>query len=247
MILNVGAFCFQLEVCTSLNMYVSAVCIPRVTSGPNLKIIADMLTDLILPSFLRTTTIMLRACQRHFAPENQLRVYVYRTLSGHDASIEEINEANERCHGEVKIKLTNDHGWGVFALKDYSPDERVMVGKCLMVEPEQGTHTIQTDWKTHVFMDLPSRYSNHVCGTANLGIKDNEHGAYDFYAISSISAGEELRWDYSTSEYEIENFKCSCESPLCRRFVKGFRSDGSRTRAIYGEKYIANYLKTKGP
>ena len=191
--------------------------------------------------------MMLRACQRLFVPRNQLRVSVCRTFSGHNASIEEIKEANERCHGEVEIQLTDDHGWGVFASKDYSPDERVMVGKCLKVEPEQGTHTIQTDWNKHVFMDLPSRCSNHVCGTANLGIKDNEHGAYDFYAMYPISTGEELRWDYSTSEYEIENFKCSCESPLCRRFVKGFRSNGSRVRAIYGEKFIANYLKTKGP
>lgn len=180
-------------------------------------------------------------------PRNQLQVAVYRSFSGHDASLEEINEANERCRGEVEVRLSDDHGWGVFALKDYSQDERVLVGRCLKEEPEQGTHTIQTGWDKHVFMDLPARYSNHVCGTANLGIKDNEHGAYDFHAINPISTGEELRWDYSTSEYDITDFKCSCGSPLCRRFVKGFRAHGCRVRAVYGEKYIANYLLTEGP
>lgn len=190
---------------------------------------------------------MLRACRLLIAPRNHCRVAAFRRFLGHDASLEEIKEANERCRAEVEIRLTYDHGWGVFALKDYNPDERVMVGKCLKVEEGQGTHTIQVGWDTHIFMDLPARYSNHVCGIANVGIKDNEHDAYDFHAIAPISAGDELRWDYSTSEYEIKNFKCSCGSPLCRRFVKGFRSNGSRVRAVYGEKYIANYLKTDGP
>jgi hypothetical protein len=188
---------------------------------------------------------MLRICRGLAAPRNRIGVAVSRNFSGHDATLEEINEANERCRGEVEVRLTNDHGWGIFALKDYSPNERVIVGRALRVEPEQGTHTIQTGWEKHVFMDLPARYVNHVCGTANLGIVDNEHGAYDFHALRDIPAGEELRWDYECTEYVIPQFKCTCESPLCRRHLKGYRSNGSRVRAVYGDKHIANYLKSE--
>jgi len=189
--------------------------------------------------------MLLRACRQLHLTRSHLRVAISRSFSGHDATLEEINEANERCRGEVEIRLTDDHGWGLIALKDYKPNDKVIVGRALRIEPEQGTHTIQTDWDKHVFMDLPARYVNHVCGIANLGIRDNEYGAYDFYAIQDIQAEEELRWDYECTEYQIPNFKCTCGSPLCRRHLKGYRSNGSRVRAVYGDQYIAEYLKSE--
>ena len=42
-------------------------------------------------------------------------------------------------------------------------------------------------------MDLPARFINHSC-EANVGITDNNLGAFDFYAIMSIRQGEELTW-----------------------------------------------------
>lgn len=180
---------------------------------------------------------------RHFSAQPQQRDKSDATADENDATIEEINEANDRWKGEVEIRLTDDHGWGIYALKDYSPEERVMVGRALRQEPTQDSHTIQTGWDTHVFMDLPARYVNHICGTANLGIVDNEHGAYDFLALCEIAKGDELRWDYECTEYKIPSFQCTCGSPLCRRFLSGYSRNGSRVRAVYGDKYIANYLK----
>ena len=189
-----------------------------------------------------TVNMLLRACRHLVVPRNEFAFL--RKFSGRDAALlEEIKKANERCRGEVEIRLTDSHGWGLFALRDYTTNDKVIVGRSLWSEPEQGMHTIQTDWNKHVFMDLPARFINHVCGTANLGLRDNEHGAYDFHALQDIQAGEELRCDYECTEYQIENFKCECESPLCRRHLKGYRSNGSRVRAVYGEKYIADYLK----
>lgn len=183
-----------------------------------------------------------RTCRHLVVPRNQRLVRYY--FSGHDTVLrEEIKKANDRCRGEVEIRLTDSHGWGLFALRDYATNDKVIVGRSLWTEPEQGTHTIQTDWKTHIVMDLPARFINHVCGTANLGVRDNEHGAYDFYALHDIQTGEELRCDYECTEYQIDNFKCECGSPLCRRHLKGYRSNGSRVRAVYGNKYIADYLK----
>ena len=51
-------------------------------------------------------------------------------------------------------------------------------------------------------MDLPAVMINHSCD-ANVGIKDNELGAYDFIAIKHIKDNEELTWDYGCAEYSV--------------------------------------------
>ena len=42
-------------------------------------------------------------------------------------------------------------------------------------------------------MDLPARFINHSC-EANVGIVDNDVGAFDFLSIKPIFTGEELTW-----------------------------------------------------
>ena len=44
-----------------------------------------------------------------------------------------------------------------------------------------------------VFMDLPARFINHSC-EANVGIRDNNAGAFDFLALQPVLRGEELTW-----------------------------------------------------
>lgn len=159
---------------------------------------------------------------------------------------DEIDEANERYQGHLEIRETENHGYGLFALKDFVPKELVMVGRAIREEPTQTPHSVQTGWHTHVRMDLPARFINHVCGTANVGIVDNNLGAFDFYALCNIAEGDEVRFDYECTEYEIQAFRCTCGSPLCRRILRGFRKNGSRVRAVYGDTYIASYLKGGG-
>ena len=56
-------------------------------------------------------------------------------------------------------------------------------------------HTIQRDFDEHVLMDLPGRLLNHSCH-ANIGLVDNDMGAFDFYALRDIAAGDEFTIDY---------------------------------------------------
>ena len=186
---------------------------------------------------------MLRACHYLLAPRNQRRVVTARCLSSYAATAEEIEEANERYRGSIEIRQTTDNrGWGLFALCSFCTGDQVMSARSLKIETERGMYTIQTDWDVHVVMDLPARLVNHVCGVANLGIRDNELGAYDFLALKDIQAGQELTWDYETAEFEMGGFKCTCGSPVCRRVLRGFRANGSRVRALHGNKFIASYL-----
>ena len=107
----------------------------------------------------------------------------------------------------------------------------------------RGSHTIQTGWRRHSAIDLPARLVNHSCG-ANVGIRDNEEGAYDFFALRLIRAGEEVTWDYACSEYEVVGFDvCLCGHADCRGKVGGFAEHGELVREKYGESFIADYLK----
>ena len=91
-------------------------------------------------------------------------------------------------------------------------------------------------------MDLPATLINHSCD-ANVGIRDNDLGAYDFFALTDIVEGEELVWDYNASEWEISTpFQCACGSPRCRGRLRGFKHDGEHIRDAYGPFY-ASYLK----
>ena len=108
---------------------------------------------------------------------------------------------------------------------------------------EPDSHSVQTGWKKHVQVDLPTRFINHCC-SANVGLENNDKGAYDFFALSKIEAGTELVWDYETSEYEITyDGPCLCGSPVCRGKLKGYKYHGSQVEAMYGTKHIAGYLK----
>lgn len=94
----------------------------------------------------------------------------------------------------------------------------------------------------HIYIDLPARFINHSCD-ANCGIKDNEFGAYDFFARRVILEGDELNFNYETTEHVISAFEtCMCGSENCRGYVAGFGKHGDELKEDYGE-YVADYLK----
>jgi hypothetical protein len=157
--------------------------------------------------------------------------------------MEEIREANARYDGKAVIRLTIDQrGWGLFALTTFQQGDFVMRGTAVDQSSVQTKHSLQLDWDWHVEMDLPSRFINHICNDANVGVRPNEFGAYDFYALRRIDIDEELLWDYETTEYQIKGFSCSCGSSACRGELKGFKVHGEQLIAAYGEDFIAPYL-----
>jgi SET domain len=108
-------------------------------------------------------------------------------------------------------------------------------------------HTLQIDWKKHVLMNLPTRFLNHKCGTANVGIHGgsiNENGVFDFFALIPIKAGDEITFDYETTEFEMLNggFDCHCVSPICRGKLRGFMYSADAVLKVFDKKHIAPYL-----
>jgi hypothetical protein len=163
--------------------------------------------------------------------------------SEEDQEILEIKEATARYDGRVAIQKTADQrGWGLFALTTFHRGDLVMRGTAVEKSSVQTKHSVQLDWDWHVEMDLPSRFINHICNDANVGVRPNEFGAYNFYALHQIDKDQELLWDYETTEYQIEGFPCSCGSSTCRGELKGFKVHKEQVIETYGEDFIAPYL-----
>ena len=158
-----------------------------------------------------------------------------------------VKETNDAYRGVLRIVRNKyDGDYGLIANRDFEKGDYIMTGSSKSSSKKKGTHTIQTNYDTHVIMDLPAILINHSC-FGNVGIVDNpKSGAYDFYAIQSISKETELVWDYETAEYEITNFpKCGCrQKEYCRTILRGYKVHGSIVRQQYGSQYIANYLLT---
>jgi hypothetical protein len=167
----------------------------------------------------------------------------------------EIDEANERYADKVVIQQTPDaRGWGLYAEQSFQKGDVVMQARSLQVATFQDSHSIQIGWGTHILVDLPARFVNHICGRATLGIQivqptTKEVNMIDFVALQDIAVGDELLWDYESSEYVINNFACACGSPVCRKQLRGFRHHGEAVVAGYGgsNDYIAPYLLTEPP
>jgi uncharacterized protein len=142
---------------------------------------------------------------------------------------------------DVIIKET-DKGRGVFAARQFTQGETVVVGIRIEEVPERTIYSLQMDFNLHVNLDEPARVINHSCDP-NTGVRNNQFRGYDFVALYDIEAGDEITWDYETTEHEsIAISQCLCGSLYCRGTILGFKFREQMLRKRYGE-YIADYLK----
>ena len=147
------------------------------------------------------------------------------------------------------MKKVNPYQWGVFAQRPYAKGSIVISSNLTDVTPNPKatscSHSIQTNWNEHILMDLPAIFMNHTCDP-NVGVAKelNEGGSYDFVALRDIEEGEEVRFDYETTEYvAVGSFEvCKCGSANCRGAIKGYKYNKDVLLEQYGGKNIAAYL-----
>ena len=116
-------------------------------------------------------------------------------------------------------------GRGLFAVRDYAADDLILVFKGPRVGrdhpihlTEEGANLLQTGRRSYILLGFPGVFTNHSC-EPNAGIRNNRR----LVALRPIAAGEEIRFDYSTTM--DENFwtmTCRCGSPECRGLVEDF-------------------------
>lgn len=96
---------------------------------------------------------------------------------------------------------------------------------------ERGANLLQTGYRTYVLPEAPAVYANHSC-LPNAGVVDSRR----LVALRDIAAGEEIRWDYSTSmDEDFWTMRCRCGAPGCRGIVGDFRRLPRELRRRYLE------------
>jgi hypothetical protein len=152
------------------------------------------------------------------------------------------------------VEVRDDGGFkGVFAINDIKPDLVVFYLKgSITAQPSK--YTIQVGSNRH--LNLPSnitikddlnycwQFLNHSC-TPNGYINPAE---LTFRALRNIKRGEELSFNYLTTESELAvPFNCICGSPGCFGFIRGrnFLSpeEERRLSLSVGEDNLATLFK----
>ncbi len=114
-------------------------------------------------------------------------------------------------------------GLGVYAQRPFQQGEFLFSATGAVI-PVQTRYSLQIDWDKHLDVYPPARYLNHSC-EPNMGVRTNEHGLPDFYALRAIAKDEEVRYDYAMTEYRHYersrpewdfDLTCHCGAPSCR-------------------------------
>src|SRR3989344_4818679 len=126
----------------------------------------------------------------------------------------------------VYIVESSIEGKGVFAKKDFKKGDVVFIFKGRMIKwlvKNKKTSITGPNWVGvghSLWIDpaYPYMYLNHSCDQ-NIGIK----GKVTFVALRDVKRGEEVIFDYSTTEDDVLwnlPFKCKCRSKDCRSNIK---------------------------
>lgn len=156
---------------------------------------------------------------------------------------------------KCQIQTSPINGKGVFAVEPFAEGELVAVwgGKIYTTEevsrlaeifPQFNTHTVSVCegyflGSENLFEFDDAELFNHSCDP-NVGIR----GQLIVVTRRQIIKGEELTFDYDTTEIAAEPFECQCKMPDCRKLI-----DGSGWRDLRfvkrNRKYLSWYILEK--
>jgi uncharacterized protein len=129
------------------------------------------------------------------------------------------------------VSRTKNTGRGIFAIRDIRKGELIAIfkggTKKVIIRSKRdsenfvGTHLLGLNknlWLVPKKID-PLYYVNHSCNP-NSGIK----GAVRLYSMRKIKKGEEITFDYSTTEGDIFwEMKCNCGILGCRKIIRSIQ------------------------
>ena len=118
----------------------------------------------------------------------------------------------------INVQVTeSEKGFLTVTKKDFLEDELILSIKGVKTTVRD-KYTIQSGFNVHTIPDdVSGKYINHSC-FPNTIVNDKNQ----FVALRNIKIGEELTFDYETTEDEIaEPFDCFCGAENCRRRIAG--------------------------
>lgn len=118
-----------------------------------------------------------------------------------------------------------DLGFGLFARRRFAADEEILVFsgpelsfEAMVARGEAEADALQIDDRLYLDIGAPGVFANHSC-RPNAGIRQDRQ----LVALQPIQAGEEIRYDYSTTMWENHwTMVCRCGQVGCRRLIDDF-------------------------
>jgi uncharacterized protein len=145
---------------------------------------------------------------------------------------------------KLYLSPTIDNGEGLFASVDLKREELIFTWEGVLKSGRYpwyvGDRWLQIDKSQWIapLRNNPGWYINHSCNP-NSGIKDS----VKVVAMKDIRRGEEVTFDYSTSESEDGWYLiCHCEDKKCRRIIRSYKFLSTELKLKYRD-YISEYLK----
>lgn len=141
-------------------------------------------------------------------------------------------------------------GMGVFAAEDIASGERVRLvdgGIVFRVNKTKEDSLSNPDWigiGQNRWIDPRGvlRFLNHSC-EPNVGVVTPETDVVAIVAMRDIDEGEELTFDYSTTECDpLWEMMCTCRSVHCRRIVRSILTLPRARYELY-LPYIPGYFR----
>ena len=117
-------------------------------------------------------------------------------------------------------------GYGLFAMRAFRPGDLILRLSGPRFDREDpihftpvGANLLQTGRRSYIMLQPPGVFANHSCDP-NAGIVANRR----LVAIRPIAAGDEIRYDYSTTmDEDFWTMACHCGASTCRGVVTDFR------------------------
>jgi len=149
-------------------------------------------------------------------------------------------------HVVANVYRDNNSGQhALHAAQDFAGNEVICSFSADQVLPVATFLTLQTGEQQHITLQPPFlQYCNHSCDP-NVFF-DTEQG--NFTALKNISRGDELRFFYPSTEWEMAApFICNCGAAQCLQLVNGAARLSSATLSSYRLTAFIREMAIKKP
>lgn len=141
--------------------------------------------------------------------------------------------------GEVDAML------GVFACQALLAGETISEVTGTLVR-KRTIYTIQVSRTQHLAPDFPGKYLNHSC-SPNTFLRVEEGRLY-LVALKDIAPGEQVTFDYATTERSIVGRAiCRCGTPECRGRLLGFNKMSAKWKERNTPYLLPHLLEPQVP
>lgn len=149
-----------------------------------------------------------------------------------------------KTYDEIEVKPKNNNYYGVFAKKDLPEGTLLLTISTDKTQPQADRFSVQFNLGQHLDSDYIQwlKFTNHKCDP-NIRFSVNLESVQVF-AAKNLSLGEELTFNYLTTEYDMhEKFDCNCDSKICYKVIGGFKHLSSEAKLDLYPK-LTPYLRT---